>query len=66
MKVLSDHNTDVAGALSVAEKAIDDRHAIYENPDTGLRSRFQQVKAAVGSQFGRRSPRYKTVSLIKY
>jgi hypothetical protein len=34
--------------------------------ETGLKPRFQQAKAAVASQFGRRSAEYKSVSGIRY
>jgi hypothetical protein len=36
------------------------------HPETGLQSQFQQAKAAVASQFGRRSSEYATVSGIRY
>jgi hypothetical protein len=39
---------------------------LYDAEKTGLRSQFQQAKAAVASQFGRRSAEYKTVSGIRY
>jgi hypothetical protein len=35
-------------------------------PETGLKSVFQQVKAAVASQFGRRSSEYAMVAGIRY
>jgi hypothetical protein len=66
MKTLSDANGAVADALVDVEKAAEVRSTIYEHPDTGLQSQFQQAKAAVASQFGRRSSEYKTVSGIKY
>jgi hypothetical protein len=66
MTALAGHNTTVAGALVDAGKAIDDRSRVYEDAQTGLKSRFQQAKAAVASQFGRRSPEYEAISHIKY
>ena len=48
-----------------AQDAIDTRSDKYEHPETGLKSVFQQVKAAVASQFGRRSS-YAIVAGIRY
>ena len=45
-----------------AGKTIDDRSRLYEDAQTGLKSRFQKAKAAVASQFGRRSPEYEAIS----
>lgn len=66
MKTLADHNNTVATALVEASNAITARTALYDAEKTGLKSQFQQAKAAVGSQFGRRSPEYKTVANIRY
>jgi hypothetical protein len=66
MAALADHNNTVATALVEARNAITARAALYEAEKTGLKSQFQQAKAAVASQFGRRSPEYKTVASIKY
>lgn len=66
MKALAVHNEDVAKALVDASNAIAARTALYEAEETGLRSQFQQAKAAVASQYGRRSPEYKSVSKIRY
>jgi hypothetical protein len=66
MKTLADKNAAVTDALVDAQNAIDARLAMYDHPETGLQSQFQQAKAAVASQFGRRSSEYKTVSGIKY
>ncbi len=66
MKTLASHNKAVADALADASKAIDDRSRLYEDPNTGLKTRFQQAKAAVASQFGRRSAEYEAVSHIRY
>ena len=66
MAVLAGHNEAVAGALVEASRAIADRAALYEAEQTGLRTQFQQAKAAVASQFGRRSPEYKSISGIRY
>jgi len=66
MKTFGAANDAVAGARQIASEAIDDRNEIYEDPETGLRARFQQGKAAVASQFGRRSAEYKKVSGIRY
>jgi hypothetical protein len=59
-------NEGVASARIEAQKAVDARLDTYEHPETGLKSVFQQVKAAVGSQFGKRSSEYGKVSGIKY
>jgi hypothetical protein len=66
MQPLADHNKAVAEALVDAGKATADRSKIYEADPTGLRSKFQQAKAAVASQFGRRSAEYKSISGITY
>jgi hypothetical protein len=66
MDTLADTNKTVAEALVDTEKAIAERSKIYEADETGLKSQFQQAKAAVASQFGRRSPEYKSVANIKY
>jgi hypothetical protein len=49
-----------------AQEAIDARAELYEHPETGLKSQFHQAKAAVASQFGRRSTEFATVSSIRY
>ena len=66
MKDLGDKNTAVASALVAAQKAVDARNELYENSATGLQTKFQQIKAAVASQFGRRSANYRSVSHIRY
>jgi hypothetical protein len=66
MKALADKNNEVATALAEAQDAIDTRAASYDNPETGLKSVFQQAKAAVASQFGRRSHEYTRVAGIRY
>lgn len=66
MDDLAGHNKAVAEALFNAQQAIDDRLNIYEDPETGLAGQFQRAKAAVASQFGRRSSEYRTVSAIRY
>lgn len=66
MKGLADKNDDVAKALIEFQNAASARLALYEHPETGLRTQFQQAKAAVASQFGRRSAQYKSVSGIRY
>jgi hypothetical protein len=38
---------------------------VYEHPETGLKSAFQQTKAAVSSQFRRRNSEY-AVAGIRY
>lgn len=50
MAILAGHNEAVAGALVEASRAIADRLALYEAEQTGLRTQFQQAKAAVASQ----------------
>jgi hypothetical protein len=66
MKALTDKNDAVAAARTAAQGAIDTRLDIYEHPETGLKSVFQQVKAAVASHFGRRSSEYGMVAAIRY
>ena len=66
MKTLSDQNKAVADALIDASNSIDQRSKLYDDPASGLKALFQQAKAAVASQFGRRSPEYATVSGIRY
>jgi hypothetical protein len=66
MQTLADKNKAVAEGLVDAEKAQAARSKLYEAEETGLRSRFQQAKAAIASQFGRRSDQYKSISGIKY
>jgi hypothetical protein len=39
---------------------------VYDAEKTGLKSQFQQAKAAVAAQFGRRRAEYQTVSGIRY
>ena len=65
MDGLASKNKAVADALIDAEQAIDDRRDLYEHPETGLRTQFQAAKAAVASQFGRRSDEYKKVAIIR-
>jgi hypothetical protein len=66
MTALADHNNTVSGALVEARNAIAARAELYDAKTTGLRAKFQHAKDAVASQFGRRSPEFKTVSGIKY
>jgi len=66
MTALANHNNTVSGALVEARNAIAARTELYDSKTTGLRAKFQQAKDAVASQFGRRSPEYKSVSKIKY
>jgi hypothetical protein len=66
MTTLAGHNTTVATALVETQTAIAERAELYEAEKTGLRSQFQQAKAAVASQFGRRSAEFKAVSAIRY
>lgn len=66
MTALGQKNDDVATALADLENAAAARLEMYDHPETGLQSQFQQAKAAVASQFGRRSSQYKTVSGIRY
>jgi hypothetical protein len=42
------------------------RAQLYGAETTGLKSQFQQAKAAVASQFGRRSAEYQIVASIRY
>lgn len=65
MTVLANHNNTVSGTLVVARNAIAERTELYEAQTTGLRAKFQQAKAAVASQFSRRSPEDKSVSGIR-
>jgi hypothetical protein len=66
MKDLENKNNAVATARIKSQEATDARAALYDHPETGLKSVFQQAKAAVASQFGRRSPEYATVAGIRY
>lgn len=66
MTALANHNNTVSGALVEARNAIAERADLYEGDQSRLKSQFQQAKAAVASQFGRRSPEYKSVSGIRY
>jgi hypothetical protein len=66
MKALADKNDAVAAALIDAQGEIDARADPDDHPETGLKSQFQQAKAAVASQFGRRSTEFATVSGIRY
>jgi len=66
MEPLAGHNKTVTEALIDAGKATANRAKLYDADLTGLQSQFQQAKAAVASQFGRRSPEYKSISGIKY
>jgi len=66
MKALADKNYAVAAARTEAQEAIDARSGLYDRPDTGLKYVFQQVKAAVASQFGRQSSGYQMVAGIRY
>jgi hypothetical protein len=49
-----------------AMEAIDARSDLYDHPETGLKSVFQQAKAAGAPQFGRRSNGYGQVAGIRY
>ena len=66
MTALANHNKTVTTALVDVRNAIAERADRYEDEKTGLKSQFQQAKAAVAAQFGRRSPEYQSVSHIKY
>ncbi|MDQ6656530.1 MAG: hypothetical protein M3Y80_12050 [Verrucomicrobiota bacterium] len=66
MQNLENQNEAVAEALMEAQQAIDRRARLYDDPETGLASVFQAAKAAVASQFGRRSEEYRLVSSIRY
>jgi hypothetical protein len=66
MQTLADHNRLVAEARIDAANAIAARALLYDDEKTGLQARFHQAKAAVASQFGRRSPEYKSIAHIKY
>jgi hypothetical protein len=63
---LAGRNENVAKALVDARNVIAARAELYEGEQAGLRSQMQQAKAAVASQFGRRSPEYKSISGIRY
>lgn len=66
MDNLAAKNEAVATALVEARNAASVRLELYEADHAGLTSQFQQAKAAVASQFGRRSNEYKSVAGIKY
>ncbi|HEV2841681.1 MAG TPA: hypothetical protein VGW39_10180 [Chthoniobacterales bacterium] len=66
MTTLANHNKTVTTALVEVRNAIAARAELYEGEQTGLKSQFQQAKAAVAAQFGRRSPEYQSVSKIRY
>jgi len=66
MKALAAKNDAVASARIEAQEAIDARSDLYDHPEIGLKSVFQQAKAAVASQFGRRSNEYGQVGAIRY
>jgi hypothetical protein len=66
MTALADHNKTVATALVDVRNAAATRADLYESDQTGLKSKFQQAKAAVAAQFGKRSPEYESVSKIRY
>lgn len=66
MTALADNNKTVATALVDVRNAVAARAELYESDQTGLKSKFQQAKAAVAAQFGRRSPEFQSVSHIKY
>lgn len=66
MKNLNDQNRLVAEARVDSGNAIAARALLYDDEKTGLRARFHQAKAAVASQYGKRSPEYKSISGIRY
>lgn len=66
MNALAGLNDNVAAALAEAQSAANARLALYDHPETGLQALFQQLKAAIASQFGRRSAEYQAVAGIKY
>jgi hypothetical protein len=66
MTALAEHNKTVTTALVDVRNAVAARAELYESAQSGLKSKFQQAKAAVAAQFGRRSPEYQSVSHIKY
>jgi hypothetical protein len=66
MTALADKNKEVATALVDVRNAVAARAELYESDQSGLKSKFQQAKAAVAAQYGRRSPEYQSVSHIKY
>jgi hypothetical protein len=59
-------NKTVADAWIDARNAIADRALLYDAEKTGLKSQFQQAKAAVASQFGRRRAEDQTALSIRY
>jgi len=66
MKNLNNHNRLVAEARVDSGNVIAARALLYDDEKTGLQTRFHQAKAAVASQFGRRSPEYKSIAHIRY
>lgn len=66
MTALADKNKEVATALVDVRNAVAARADLYESDTTGLKSKFQQAKAAVAAQYGKRSPEYQSVSHIRY
>jgi hypothetical protein len=49
MKALATKNDNVATARIDAQDAIDARSELYDHPETGLQSQFQQAKAPVAA-----------------
>ena len=66
MQTLADNNRLVAEARVDSDNVIATRALLYDDEKTGLQTRFQQAKAAVAAQFGKRSPEYKSISGIRY
>lgn len=50
MTALANHNKTVTTALVDVRNAVAARADLYEDDQTGLKSKFQQAKAAVASQ----------------
>lgn len=66
MTALANHNKLVTTALVEVRNTVAARAELYEGEQTGLKSQFQQAKAAVAAQFGRRSPEYQAIAHIRY
>ncbi|HEV2842929.1 MAG TPA: hypothetical protein VGW39_16530 [Chthoniobacterales bacterium] len=66
MTALANHNKTVTTALVEVRNAVAARAELYDGEQTGLKSQFQQAKAAVAAQFGRRSAEYKTIVGLRY
>jgi hypothetical protein len=66
MTALAGHNQTVATGLVDVRNAVAARAELYDSEQTGLKSTFQQAKAAVAAQYGRRSLEYKSIAAIRY